>query len=115
MKSAIEFAWQENLKEIEDDQWKNKEEFIENFCPSEFGYQDMSPCTQRGDDFHVCYKCWQTKEVKKATYKKFEQEIREANNKYLKEVHKEFINTHELNIQDALILSKFLEFMIKHE
>jgi hypothetical protein len=44
-----------------------------------------------------------------------EKEIREANNKYLKEVYKEFINMNDLNVQDAIILNKFLEFMIEHE
>ena len=115
MKSAIEFAWEENLKENKEDQWKTKEELIENFCPSEFGFQEITPCPQDGCDYHVCYKCWQTKELKKANYKKFEQEIREANNRYLQEVHKEFINTHELTMLEALILNKFLEFMIEHE
>jgi hypothetical protein len=42
-------------------------------------------------------------------------DIKEANNKYLRELHREFINTHNLNMQDAIILSKFLEFMIEHE
>lgn len=42
-------------------------------------------------------------------------EIKEANNRYLLDLHKEFINTHDLNMQDSLILNKFLEFMIKHE
>lgn len=116
MQRAIDFAWEANLQLSKDNQWKTKEEIIKTFCPSEYGFKDTKPCPQQGDNYNECFKCWDTREkIKKSTYKKFEQEIREVNNKYLIEMHKEFINKHNLNMKDVLILSKFLEFMTEHE
>jgi hypothetical protein len=120
---AIDYAWNENLKLDKDEQYKNKQELIKNNCPvigCDFYGIDLEEFSKCTDDYDkkICTQCW-NREVKDNTITKIPQivhkEIKEDNNKYLLELHKEFINTYELNMQEALILKKFLDFMTKHE
>lgn len=61
MQSAIEKAWEENLKLDQEDQYKSKEEIIETECVCNCSF-DMplgqpKYCTD-GDDNEICTKCW---------------------------------------------------------
>lgn len=53
--------------------------------------------------------------MNKKTKAFIDKEIREANNKYIQEVHREFINNTPLSIEEALGIRKFLEYMLKHD
>jgi hypothetical protein len=62
---AIEKAWDENLKEIKENQWESKEELIENCCPyGEYnlkikGFEDDGMlCEEYNAN---CTKCWNSK------------------------------------------------------
>lgn len=54
---AIEKAWQENLQEPKGNQWKSKEEIIENLCPYDYRLK-ASPNCNDGEDNEICTKCW---------------------------------------------------------
>lgn len=54
---AIDKAWQENLQEPKDHQWKSKEEIIENLCPYDYRLKSSPNCND-GEDNEICVKCW---------------------------------------------------------
>lgn len=56
---AIDIAWEDNLKEEKDDQYKNKQELIEDRCPNGFDINLKEPKYCKEDyDEELCTKCW---------------------------------------------------------
>lgn len=70
MITAIDKAWEDNLKLNIEDQWASKQDIMENYCPNsiEIGLNLNEPkeCPE-GYDYEICNRCW-NREVKKDKY-----------------------------------------------
>ena len=66
---AIDKAWEDNLKESKEHQWKSKEEIIENLCPYDYRLK-ASPNCNDGEDNEICVKCWNREIEEELTFDK---------------------------------------------
>jgi hypothetical protein len=121
MTTAIEKAWEINLKLPEEMQFKHKEDLICKQCifDDEYkihikGINDEDVCNHFKE---YCTDCWNA-EIEDGIVEKrpmqFENMIKQADNDRLRELFNEFLNeiNGKQNIDGAYM---FLQFLLKHE